>query len=289
MRLFRAGVLGGVSLAAYMLIEPLTPRLRTKWVPLPSGYPALDVLHLSDTHMKGRDKPLQSWLRRLPDLLAREPDLVLATGDLIDDNDGIDPLLEALAGLEARSGKFYVRGSHDIFQSRYRPPTKYFKDAGEPPGARLADTARLEKGLQQQGWQPLTNASARVEMAGATVRVAGVDDPYLRRHRTDHIERGVDDDLALALVHAPEVVSEWILHGFDLVLGGHTHGGQVRLPFVGAMVTNSSLPAALASGLHAIGRGWLHMSPGLGTSKYTPIRFLCRPEATLLKLRPAPG
>jgi predicted MPP superfamily phosphohydrolase len=75
-----------------------------------------------------------------------------------------------------------------------------------------------------------------------------------------------------------------LLAGFDLVLGGHTHAGQVRIPGVGALVTNSSLPAALGGGLHRIGSGWLHVSPGLGTGRFAPIRFACRPEATLLVL-----
>jgi predicted MPP superfamily phosphohydrolase len=88
-------------------------------------------------------------------------------------------------------------------------------------------------------------------------------------------------------MHAPDVVSEWFLTGFDLVLAGHTHGGQVRIPGIGALVTNCSLPTALAGGLHRIHGGWLHVSPGLGTGKYSPIRFACPPEATLLHLEPA--
>ncbi len=92
--------------------------------------------------------------------------------------------------------------------------------------------------------------------------------------------------LALGLVHSPDVVTEWVLNGFDLIVAGHTHGGQLRLPLKGALVSYSSLPAPRASGLSRVGDGWLHVSPGLGTSKFTPVRFLCRPEATLLQLRP---
>jgi predicted MPP superfamily phosphohydrolase len=128
------------------------------------------------------------------------------------------------------------------------------------------------------------NQTKHLETPYGTVRIAGVADPYLNLHETGHIERAEAEVLALGLVHAPDVVSEWLLNGFDVVFAGHTHGGQIRLPFVGSIVTNSDLPAGLAYGSNRVGSGWLHVSPGLGTSHYTPIRFLCPPEATLLEL-----
>jgi predicted MPP superfamily phosphohydrolase len=88
-------------------------------------------------------------------------------------------------------------------------------------------------------------------------------------------------------MHAPDLTSEWALEGFDLILAGHTHGGQVRVPFVGALTTNSSLPNRLACGPFRVGGAWLHVSPGLGTGPYSRIRFNCPPEATLLELAPA--
>jgi predicted MPP superfamily phosphohydrolase len=145
----------------------------------------------------------------------------------------------------------------------------------------------LEEGLVANGWTGLINRTEVIDDGEVKIRIAGTDDPYLRRHRMDHAERSGDEDLAIALIHAPDIVSEWLLAGFDLVLAGHTHAGQVRMPLVGALMTNCSLPLELAGGLHKIGRGWLHVSPGLGTSTYSPIRFLARPEATLLTLKPA--
>jgi predicted MPP superfamily phosphohydrolase len=116
------------------------------------------------------------------------------------------------------------------------------------------------------------------------VRVAGVDDPYLGRARTGHLHRAPDDVVAIGLMHAPDVVSAFVLAGFDLVLAGHTHAGQVRLPGIGAVVTNCSLPTGLAGGAHRVGDAWLHVSPGLGTGSFAPIRFRARPEVTLLRL-----
>jgi uncharacterized protein len=287
-RLVRPALLLGAGLSAYALYEPYRFRLATIHVPVPEGSPAVDVLHVSDTHMTGARRALIRWLKSLPDLLPNQPDLVLATGDLIENDSGIEPLVESLAGLEGRLGRFYVLGSHDYYQSQFRPRAylKYFQKDHERVRANPADVDALESGLTSKGWRPLTNTAEVVHKGDARIRIAGVDDPYIRRHRTDHIERLTEDDLAIGLVHAPDVVSEWALTGYDLVLAGHTHGGQVRLPIVGSLVTNCTLPAALAGGLHRIGNAWLHVSPGLGSGRFARIRFARPPEATLLQIRP---
>lgn len=286
MKKFLKGAVGlGAVAAAYPFIERRLYHLQRTAVPVPASSPPLTVLHLSDTHLTARDRKLARFVARLPDEVGT-PDLVLATGDLIEDDGGIEPLLEALEGVRGRLGRFYVLGSHDYYQAKLKPPTRYFTSHRGPSGARAADVDRLEAGLGSQGWTSLVNRTEMVDAEGGTIRLAGVDDPYLGRERTGHIERGRGEVLAIGLTHAPDVVSPWLLNGYDLVLAGHTHGGQLRLPFVGAVVTNSSLPAALAAGLHRVGGGSLHVSMGLGTSKFTPVRFLARPEATLLELVP---
>ena len=276
----------GAALGAYALWEKRWYRLSDHEVPLRAGLPALDVLHLSDTHLKGSDRRLISFLRSLPERLGTVPDLVLATGDLIEENSGIEPLIECLAGIDARWGRFYVLGSHDYYQAEFKSYLKYFTGhRGSPLGAPPAATQQLEAGLGAKGWVGLANRTVAIETNAGMVRVTGVDDPYIRRHRTDHIGRA-DEALAIGLMHAPDLVSDYALNSFDLMLAGHTHAGQVRFPVAGALVTNCSLPAALAGGLHQVGDAWLHVSPGLGTGKFQPIRFNCRPEATLLRLRP---
>jgi predicted MPP superfamily phosphohydrolase len=234
---------------------------------------------------KGQSRLVQ-WLRGLPGELGEAPDMVLATGDLIEDNSGIDPVVEVLASLESLYGNFYVLGSHDYYQSKFQAYTKYITGR-RPIRAPKADTTRLEAGLTEAGWKAVTNSTEVVETDGGRVRVVGVDDPYIHRDRTEHIRRGDGDTLALGLVHAPDVVSDYALHGFDLVVAGHTHAGQVRVPGLGAIVTNCTLPSALAGGLSRVGSTWLHVSPGLGSGRFAPIRFNCRPEATLLTFQPA--
>jgi uncharacterized protein len=275
------------GIGAYSLCEPYLYRLTIKRVPVEGKCPALSILHISDTHMQGRNRRLAMFLASLPDRMGCVPDLVLATGDMIEGDDGIDPLMEALVPLRARHGCYYVLGSHDYYLPRFKGPRKYFRPSQGAVKASPADTDRLKASLRSIGWRPLLNSTQVVETPTGAVRLTGVDDPYIGRHKTDHIERSSEDVAAIGLMHSPDVVSEWFLAGFDLVLAGHTHAGQVRIPGIGALVTNCSLPNALAGGLHRIDGGWLHVSPGLGTGKYSPIRFACRPEATLLRLERA--
>ncbi len=292
MRVLPAILAAGTGLAAYSLAEPYWLKLTERSLVTGHQGPTVTILHLSDSHLTRSDKRLKSWIGRLPEKLGEVPDLILGTGDLIDNDSGIDPVLDALASLDARLGKFYVLGSHDYFQAQFhvRSFKKYFTGDHTATKAPSADIDRLEHGLQSQGWVPLTNRSEVLDTEFGTIRLTGVDDPYLKRHKTGHISRSAQDVLAIGLVHAPDVVSEYLLAGFDLVIGGHTHAGQVRVPFYGALVTNCNLPTALAGGLHRVGEGWLHISPGLGQGRFTPIRFDCRPEATLLRLEPAaPG
>ena len=273
-------------MGAYALIEPYRFKVDRLEVPVTGLRERLTLLHLADTHLTEANGARARFVARIPDLIGAVPDLVMATGDMIDDDTGIEPLANALQNIEARHGKFYVFGSHDYFQTKWKSPTKYFTGEHSVPQLRRADTERFEKRLHDQGWKAVTNSTVHVNVGRTRVRIAGVDDPYLKRHETEHIQRSPSDDLAIGLVHAPEVVSEWLLNQFDLVLAGHTHGGQVRLPIFGALVTNCSLPSALAMGLTPVGGGHLYVSPGLGHSRFSPIRFLARPTASLLELVP---
>jgi uncharacterized protein len=278
----------GVAGAAYPFLEARSYGLDRIGVPVGPGVPQLDILHISDMHMAENDERLATFVKGLSEKVG-VPDLVLATGDLIEGDRSIDIVAETLNSLEARLGRAYVLGSHDYYQSRFRSYLKYWSPAhrGEIRAPR-ANTIRFETLLQEKGWIDLSNDSYTIESAAGPVRLTGVDDPYLKRHKTGHIRRGGGDGIAIGLVHTPDVVSEWALAGFDLVIAGHTHGGQVRFPGIGAVVTNCSLPTGLSVGLSRVGSTWLHVSPGLGTGRFQPIRFNCPPRVTLLSLQPSP-
>jgi predicted MPP superfamily phosphohydrolase len=286
----RTIALAGSATAAYAVWETRAYRFVEHRLEVAGRAPVLSVLHISDTHLTARNRRLTAWLRELPGKLDRPPDVAIATGDMIDDDSGIEPLEEVLAHLTGRLGSFYVFGSHDYFQSTPRGALRSlvhrYSGSREPRSARYTDSDRLRAALADAGWTSLNNHYAVLSHEGRRIRIAGVDDPYLNRHRLEHVIREPEDDLAIGLVHAPDIVSEWVLAGYDLVLAGHTHGGQIRLPLAGALVTNCKLPSALAQGPNRVGAGWLHVSPGLGTSKFSPVRFLCSPEVTLLRLAP---
>ena len=282
MRFLGRAALAAGLLAAYSLYEPYRFRLVTHRLKVESELPEIKILHISDLHLKGRDAKLARFVTELRSL--EDIDLILATGDFIEDNSGIAPLIRSFSELKARLGCFYVLGSHDYYQSQFTSWGKYFTGNKTSVTAKRAATTELESGLMAYGWQSLSNSSVDIDAKWGRLRLTGLDDPYLNRHDPSVIQLDGDETMAIGLVHSPEVVSEWFLAGFDLVVAGHTHGGQVRVPFYGALVTNSSLPTALAGGPHRIGNGWLHVSPGLGTGKFSPIRFNCLPQATLLEL-----
>ena len=139
----------------------------------------------------------------------------------------------------------------------------------------------------------MTHTRREIEVKGQLIAVAGVDDPHLSRDRYDTIAGPASPaaNLTLGMTHAPytRVLDRFAADGYQLVLAGHTHGGQLCLPFKGALVTNCDLDPSRAKGPSRWGANMqLHVSAGLGTSPYAPYRFCCRPEATLLTLVAAP-
>jgi predicted MPP superfamily phosphohydrolase len=145
--------------------------------------------------------------------------------------------------------------------------------------------------MAHAGWIDLTHRRAVLKAGAASVALAGTDDPHLRRARYDLIAGPADAsaDVRLGVIHSPEprLLGRFAADGYDLVLAGHTHGGQVRVPFGPAIVTNCGIDRGRARWLHPWDeRMYFHVCAGLGTNPYAPIRFACRPEATLLTLVP---
>ena len=184
-------------------------------------------------------------------------------------------------------------GSNDYFGPTPKNPARYLvKSRHRQRGERLP-WRDLRAALRERGWADATHTRTSIDVAGVTVAVAGVDDPHIRLDRYDRIAGRPDGtpDLRLGLTHSPEprVLDRFAADGYDLVLAGHTHGGQLRVPGIGALVTNCGLDRSRARGASRWGaHTWLHVSAGLGTSPYAPVRFACPPEASLLTLVPRP-
>jgi predicted MPP superfamily phosphohydrolase len=289
-----AAAAGALGLGYSAVIERNWFALRRYDVPvLPPEAAPLRILHISDIHLTPGRHRLLSWIRAL-DALA--PDLIVNTGDSIAHADAIGPLLDALGPLLHRPGVF-VYGSNDLYSPAPHNPLRYIwrTSAGEKDRV-IPDLPWPELGarLESAGWVNANNQRTRLKAGGLDIEVAGVHDSHVRRDRYEQIAGPADPDadLRLGVLHSPEprVMDQFVADGFDLLLAGHTHGGQVCLPVNRAIVTNCGIDRDRASGLHhhpADGRAWLHVSAGLGTSPYTPVRLFCRPEATLLTLLPA--
>jgi predicted MPP superfamily phosphohydrolase len=299
LRVFGLGAFGlgafglGVAALGYAAgIEPRSWTLRRATIPvLPAGAPPLRILHLSDLHMTPRQRSKQRWVAGLADL---EPDLVVNTGDNLAHPHAVPAVLRALQPLLTLPGVF-VFGSNDYFAPQPKNPLRYLAGSRRQcsHGDRLP-WRDLRAAFTEHGWTDLTHARREVAVDSRALVAAGVDDPHLRLDRYARITGRTDPaaDLRLGLTHSPEprVLDAFAADGYDLVLAGHTHGGQLRLPGYGALVTNCGLDRSRARGVSRWGaHTWLHVSAGLGTSPYAPVRFACPPEATLLTLVPRPG
>lgn len=285
--LTRLTVIAGVLAAAWAyFIEPNYFTIRREVIARPNQK-LLRILHLSDLHLTAKTKGLQSWLRKLE---AEDPDLVVLTGDLIAEAQALDPLLDALEPLFDRPGVF-VLGSNDYFAPVLKNPAKYLMtDDGERNHGAELPWRNLVSLLEARGWINLTNTETVIEIDGVKIQIKGVDDPHLNRDDFSSINDSFQDvDYKLAIAHAPylRVLDNFTNLGAELILAGHTHGGQLRVPGYGALVTNCDLDKKRARGLHphisnAGNTSVINISAGLGTNPFTPVRFACRPEAVML-------
>jgi uncharacterized protein len=278
---------GAVCVAYGVLVERDWYRLRRETVPaLEPGRSPLTVLHLSDLHLTDADGKRVEFLRRL----AEEPaDLVVLTGDMLGEPEGLGPALDALGRFRPALGAVAVLGSNDYWAPRFHNWLGYFRGPSTRRRHRVSGRnpwRELVAGLEDLGWVVLSNRRGRL----GDVELAGMDDPHIRRDdpRVAVPPTGEPARLRVGVVHSPyrRSLDAFERNGYALLLAGHTHGGQVRLPGVGALVTNCDLPRARVRGLSRWGASWLHVSAGLGTSKYAPFRFACRPEASLLTVIP---
>lgn len=284
-----AGALvAGIGYASLIERNAFVVREATMPVLTPGSSP-LKVLHISDIHMRPGQRRKQAWLRELASL---KPDLVVNTGDNLAHPKAVPAVVQALGDLLSVPGVF-VYGSNDYFAPRLKNPANYLTNPGHRIHGEPLPWQDLRAAFTERGWLDVTHTRREFEVAGQRIAAAGVDDPHLSRDRYATIAGAADPtaNLTLGLTHSPEprVLDRFAADGYQLVMAGHTHGGQLCLPFYGAIVTNCDLDRSRAKGPSRWGaRTQLHVSAGIGTSPFAPLRFCCRPEATLLTLVAAP-
>jgi predicted MPP superfamily phosphohydrolase len=284
-------VVGGAALGYAGIVERNWFALRRFEIPvLPPGTGPLRILHISDAHLTPGRRRLRSWIRSLDEL---DPHLVVNTGDSIAHPQAVKVFLDSLGPLLDRPGVF-VLGSNDLYGPEPFNPARYLlgpssrrrrKKEPDLPWEKLRDS------MSAAGWLDLDNQRGRLTVGGLDVAMAGVHDSHINRDRYEQVAGRADADagLRLGVMHSPEprLLDQFVADGYDLLLAGHTHGGQLCLPWYGTVVTNCGIDRKRARGLHrhpADGQAWLHVSAGLGTSPWAPARFACRPEASLLTL-----
>jgi uncharacterized protein len=275
---------GAACVAWGILFERRWYRVRTYRLNiLPTDAPAaLTVLHLSDLHLVRNDPGKTRFLAGLP-----QPDLCVVTGDFLAEPAAAESAAQALRPVRGKLASWFVLGSNDYFAARPINPFRYFRRKRKPRRAPRGRSRELVAALEADGWEHLRNMRKDVRLDGAQIEVLGLDDAHIGWHDIRAIPRRSPGRFGFAVMHSPDSAPESAACGWNLIVAGHTHGGQVRLPLIGALVTNSTMPRRLASGLIRIDGALMHLSKGLGTSKYAPFRFWCRPEATILELRRA--
>jgi predicted MPP superfamily phosphohydrolase len=286
MRLARWGLaVAGVSAAALAYatrVEPtwLEVTRRDLLLPrLPAGLEGLRIAHLSDFHLSRIVAP--DYLAAcVAAAMAERPDLVLLTGDFLTrkPRDFVN-VTEILAPLSAPLGVYAVLGNHDT----------------------CVGADRVAAAVEASGARMLRNRHERIAVNGTDLWVAGIDCPHHEQYRLADRRRSgwaqlyrryLDSALGgipagafrILLAHIPDVIRDAARLGVDLMLSGHTHGGQVRLPLVGATVVPSRYGHRYAAGEFRVDGATLYVSRGLGTVRF-PVRFLCRPELGLLTLK----
>lgn len=230
---------------------------------LPLALDGLRVLHISDVHATPRTDPTDTIMARAERV---RPDLVAVTGDLVSGWRGLPRARRLLRRLASRWPTYVVLGNADHW----------------------ADSTRREiPRWSETGAVLLVNEGLAFARDSAEIWVAGVDDPYrFRDNPRRALAAAPPGAFRLLLAHSPEIIQRPEALHSDLILSGHTHGGQVRLPLVGALITRTRLGRRLSRGLFRLNGTVLIISSGVGATRLG-VRFWCPPEMTLWILRHA--
>ncbi len=240
---------------------------------LPEAFDGFRIAHVSDLHNDEFGKDNKKLLKLLE---KSDPDIIAVTGDLIDSyTTDVEIALSFMEKAQQIAPCYYVNGNHE--------------------GRVLSDYQALKDGLEESGVVILENETLLLEKAGESICIAGVSDPgfetdylygdtegVMRKHLSELVDN--KDKFHLLLSHRPELLDVYADFDVDLVLSGHAHGGQFRLPFVGGLYApNQGLMPEIDAGLYKKDNTNLIVSRGLGNSLF-PFRLNNRPEVILVTL-----
>ena len=255
---------------------------------LPAGHSPIRVLHFSDLHLTPARR---TEIRDIKSFIKYKPDLVISTGDFLADMQAVPTVLDALDELLDIPG-LYVFGSNDYFAPKPKNPFEYLlPDHGKRVHGEDLPWPELDNGLSQRGWVNLNKSRSTIRINETVIEARGTDDAHLEFDDYSLVAgpRG-KCDIAIGVTHAPylRIIKGMSDDKLDGIFAGHTHGGQVRLPWPGgsrALTTNCDLPNWRARGLTKFGNEpYLNVSAGMGTSPFARIRVASPPEVSLVTL-----
>lgn len=267
-----------------IFVEPNWFKIRKIKVSLPKKVKKpITILHLSDSHFAKDAGIKKHFFQRLSML---NPDLIFVTGDTLENDEGIETAVRLLSGLRARYGTFLILGNHDYYDYRLKDVLLYHAGVSKISNYRN-NTAKFISELKKIGVTVLVNQSVRLEVHGNSVFIGGTDDPLTQHVDFERIFHDMKpNSLNLLLAHGLDCLLKLSHHGLDFVFAGHTHGGQLRFPLLGPIFCDSKLPRKFIDGLHEYKGMKTFVSRGLGASRLTFPRLLCRPEAVWFELLP---
>jgi predicted MPP superfamily phosphohydrolase len=269
---------------------PMAYKVRNAILPLlPKGARDIRVLHFSDLHLTPNKKREIADIKSFAQL---KPDLVISTGDFLAHKDSVKTVIAALDELLDLPGLF-VFGSNDYYAPQFKNPLSYLRrDNGVRKLGNKLPWQSLKKQLVKRGWQDLNHNKIKLKVNGVVIEARGTDDAHLELDDYRKVEGKVSKavDLAIGVTHAPyeRIIAAMAQDKLNLIFAGHTHGGQIRLPWFGgskSLTTNCDLENWRSRGVTKVNdEPWLNVSAGMGMSPFAPIRFACPPEVSLITL-----
>lgn len=228
----------------------------------------LKIIQFTDTHL-GEYFSLDNLERVVKKINKQKPDVVIFTGDLMDNAslyDHIYEISEVLSKIEAKIGKYAIYGNRDYGGGAVR----FYDEI-----------------MQESGFEVLVNDSKLIELDNVNINIFGADDALMGDYNSEKTMDGINsDDINLLILHEPDLIDDFSEYPIDIALSGHSHGGQVYIPFIGPLAT-TELAEKYIKGFYNLDNnreGKLYVNTGLGNTK-VPFRLFNKPQITVINLK----